>query len=102
MKEHAKRRKVCGSWYHRAWFRIILIIVGFDLVILGFTFAIGIDLVAITNHFSPIIRIIFGLMYILAALFLIHYALAYKKMKENSHLTCHHCLHAACEPTDEK
>lgn len=97
MKDHMKRRKICTSWYHQTWFRVVLIIVGFDLVILGFAFAIGIDLVAITNHFSPIVRIVFGLMYVLAALFLIHYSLAYNKIKSMSHLVCHHCLHAACE-----
>ncbi len=94
MKTHEKRRKICDSWYHQTWFRFILVIVGIDMIVLGFSFAIGLDITTIITGFGPLLRVIFGSMYMLVALFIIHYALAYKKIKEETHFTCHHCAHA--------
>lgn len=92
-KIHEKRRKICDSWYHQWWFRMILIIVGIDMIVLGFSFAAGLDIISLTPNVPYFVRIIFGLMYIAVALFIIHYSLLYKKIKKESHFICHHCGH---------
>lgn len=97
MEKHVKRKKICNSLYHHSWFRTLLIIISFNLIALGFAFAIGIDIVQFTARFGAPMRITFGLLYIFTALSLIHYVLSYHRIKETSHFVCHHCLHHACE-----
>lgn len=98
MKAIEKRRKICDSWYHQGWFRIILVIVGIDMIVLGFGFVIGVDMMLLAPKIPVIARVIFGGMYILVALFVVHYALAYEKIKKESHFVCQHCAH----PTEDE
>lgn len=98
MKALEKRRKICDSWYHQTWFRIILVIVGIDMIVLGFSFAIGIDIMSLAPNIIPVLRVVFGIMYILVALFIVHYALGYEHIKKRTHFVCHHCGH----PDNEK
>ena len=93
MKTSHKRRKICNSWYHQGWFRAILVIVGIDMIVLGFSFAIGLDIMSLAPNVGVVLRVVFGIMYIMVALFIVHYALMYKKIKEESHFVCHHCGH---------
>ncbi|MGB0925513.1 MAG: hypothetical protein ACPGTS_02290 [Minisyncoccia bacterium] len=102
MKAAEKRRKICDSWYHQWWFRVILVIVGIDMIVLGFGFVIGIDIMSLTPHIPVALRIVFGAMYILVALFVVHYALAYEKIKKESHFVCQHCAHPAAQETDKE
>ena len=88
-----KRRKICDSWYHQRWFRILLVIVGVDMIILGGTFALGIDVMSLVEGIHVIWRVIGGLAYILVAIFIIHQALSYNKMRQNISLVCQHCAH---------
>lgn len=92
-KTHEQKRRICNSLYHNPLFRAVLVIVGIDMIVLGFSFAIGIDIMSFAPQVAIPLRIIFGLMYILVALFVIHYALAYRKFKKDSHFVCHHCAH---------
>lgn len=91
--QNTKRRRVCNSWYHQTWFRILLVVVGVDMMILGATFAVGIDIVSFVNSFDTWLRVVFGIAYISVALFIIHYALSYQQMKRDAHFVCHHCGH---------
>lgn len=93
MKKSTKKRRICSSLYHQPLFRIILVLVGIDMIVLGFTFAMGIDIFALVPEMHLILRIIFGLLYVLVALFIIHYALAYKDVKEMCQFVCHDCAH---------
>ena len=86
-----KHRKICDSWYHQKWFRILLVIVGVDMIILGGTFALGIDLVSLLDSIHVVWRVIGGVAYILVAIFIIHYALMYSRIREKSYLLCQHC-----------
>ena len=88
-----KRRKICDSWYHQRWFRILLVIVGVDMIILGGTFALGIDVISLVEGIHVIWRVIGGLAYILVAIFIIHQALSYNKLRQNISLVCQHCAH---------
>ena len=97
MTQHTQQRKICDSWYHQRWFRILLIIVGVDMIILGGTFVMGIDLVSIVTGIHVVWRILGGLAYVLVALFIIHYALLYSTIREKSYLLCQHCAHVAIE-----
>ena len=91
MKTLAKSRKICDSWYHQRWFRILLIIVAIDMILLGSSFAFGIDITTLTDTTHPLLRVIGGLAYILVAIFIIHYATSYEKMKKKNYLVCQHC-----------
>ena len=92
MKVIEKRRKVCNSWYHQKWFRVILVLVGIDMFFLGFAFAANIDLFALIPKINIILHFIFGFMYMLVASFIIHYALDYKRFKKKSNFICHYCV----------
>ncbi len=87
-----KRKKVCDSLYHNKLFRFMLVLVGIDMITLGFSFALGFDFLSLSSHLSIPFRVIFGMMYVLVALFIVHYALAYRDFLKKSHLVCHHCL----------
>lgn len=91
METVKKRPKICDSWYHQKWFRFILVLVGIDMIILGFSFIISFDIMTVISQMSIIFHIIFGFMYILVALFIIHFALDYEKLKKESHFVCYHC-----------
>ncbi|MFT6829625.1 MAG: hypothetical protein ACJAV6_000458 [Candidatus Paceibacteria bacterium] len=87
-----KQRKICDSWYHQRWFRILLVIVGVDMIVLGVTFALGLDIISlIEGHI--ILRVLGGLAYVVVALFIIHYAMSYSRIRRNEFLLCQHCAH---------
>ena len=92
--KHHKRRQVCNSWYHQLWFRVLLVVVGVDMIILGGTLAVDIDIISFTLSIPMWLRIVGGVAYILVALFIIHYALSYQQMKRDLHFVCQHCGHA--------
>ena len=91
--KHSQRRKICDSWYHQGWFRILLIIVAVDMIVLGVTFAVGLDIMSLLGDIHIVFRVIGGLAYVLVALFIIHYAMSYTKMKKETYLLCQHCAH---------
>ncbi|MFT6361538.1 MAG: hypothetical protein ACJA2Z_000531 [Candidatus Paceibacteria bacterium] len=92
MHSMKKQRKICDSWYHQRWFRILLVIVGVDMIVLGVTFALGLDIISlIEGHI--ILRVLGGLAYVVVALFIIHYAMSYSRIRRNEFLLCQHCAH---------
>lgn len=93
MKKHTQGRKICDSWYHQKWFRILLVIVGLDMVILGAAVMLNLDVFSLIQGMHSILRIIGGLAYILVAAFVIHYALSYKNLRKETYLVCQHCAH---------
>jgi hypothetical protein len=93
--KHIQKRKICDSWYHQGWFRILLIIVAVDMIFVGVTFGFGLDIMSLLGDVHIVIRVIGGLAYVLVALFVIHYAISYKKMKKEIFLVCQHCAHVA-------
>ena len=97
MTKHKKQRKICDSWYHQRWFRILLVIVGVDMIILGGSFAVGVDLMSMVEGIHVFWRIIGGLAYIAVAIFIIHYALLYDTIRQKSYLLCQHCAHVSLE-----
>ncbi|MCA9352888.1 hypothetical protein KC901_01770 [Patescibacteria group bacterium] len=84
------QRKICDSWYHQRWFRILLVIVGLDMMVLGVSFMLDFDVVRLI-HAHTVLRVIGGLAYILVAIFIIHQALSYPRMKREVSLLCQHC-----------
>ena len=97
MNKHEQRRKICDSWYHQKWFRIILIIVGLDMIFLGFAFVFNMDIVGILTMIPGWLRILGGILYVLCASFMVHYALSYNLIKRNTRFICQHCGHETIE-----
>jgi len=97
MKENTQRRKICDSWYHQRWFRIVLVIVALDMIMLGGAFILGIDVMSIIQDLHIVWRILWGSLYMLVALFIIHYAMSYRSMKKETYLVCQHCAHVSKE-----
>ena len=95
--KHQQQRKICDSWYHQKWFRVLLVIVGVDMIVLGATFAVGVDVMSIIADIPLVFRIIAGLAYILVALFIIHQALSYNSMHRHTAFVCQHCAHVKSE-----
>ncbi|MFT7328098.1 MAG: hypothetical protein ACI870_000276 [Crocinitomicaceae bacterium] len=93
MKKHTQRRKICDSWYHQRWFRILLVIVAVDMIMLGGTVMFGLDFLSLLDKIPIFINIIGGLAYILVAVFIIHQALSYSSLHKNTHFVCQHCAH---------
>lgn len=91
MKTLGRSRKICDSWYHQRWFRVLLIIVAIDMILLGAAFAFGIDITTLIDTTHPLLRVLGGLAYILVAIFIIHHATSYEKMKKKNYLVCQHC-----------
>jgi hypothetical protein len=91
MKSSLKKKKSCSSLYHHKWFRVLLVLVGIDMFILGFLFAADIDISTVIPKMHIIFHLIFGFMYMLVSSFIIHYALDYRKIKERSHFVCYEC-----------
>ncbi len=96
MKETEKNQvpnRVCDSWYHHRWFRVILIIVALDMIVLGISFALGYDAVLFFAGITgPVIRAIIGIMYVLVAVFILKETMSYQKNKSEQDLVCQHCL----------
>lgn len=97
MKKHVQGRRICDSWYHQKWFRILLIIVGVDMILLGAVLILGLDVSAMIEAMHMSLRIVGGLVYILVAVFIIHQALSYEKQHANIHYLCKHCAHVKKE-----
>lgn len=91
--KHTQRRKICDSWYHQSWFRVLLVLVAVDMIVLGVVFAAGLDILNLLGNIHVVLRLIGGAAYVLVAVFIIHYAMSYKKMKKDSFLICQHCSH---------
>ncbi|MCA9352245.1 hypothetical protein KC866_02550 [Patescibacteria group bacterium] len=90
MEQRTHHRKICTSWYHQRWFRILLVIVGLDMMVLGITLALGLNIVRLIEGY-PILRILAGLAYVVVAIFIVTYALSYRRMQKEQFLLCQHC-----------
>ena len=102
MKENnTQHKKLCDSWYHQKWFRIVLVIVGLDMVVLGAAIALNLDILSFIQNINSVVRIIGGFAYVLVAMFVIHYALSYEKLKKETYLVCRHCVHAEKKEKEE-
>ena len=85
-------RRICNSWYHHKWFRIILLLVGVDMLILGFSFALGYNaLVFFVGITGVTVRAIIGIAYILVAGYIIKHAVSYRRSTKKAYLLCQHC-----------
>ncbi len=82
----------CKSLSHSLWFRVMLVLVAISMIVFGFTYAIGIDIFSFLPHPSFTIRFIIGILYIVTALFIIHYVFEYERGKEEFHYVCYRCL----------
>ncbi len=82
----------CKSLSHSLWFRIILVLVAISMIVFGFTYAMGIDILSFLPHPSFTVRFIIGILYIITALFVIHYVFEYERGKEEFHYICYRCL----------
>lgn len=98
--KHTQRRKICDSWYHQSWFRILLIIVAVDMIVLGAAFTLGLDIMSLLGEIHIGLRALGGAAYVLVALFIIHYAMSYSNMKKETFLVCQHCAHVASDKKD--
>jgi|GEM_PF-2556999 len=88
------QRKVCDSWYHHRWFRMVLLLVGVDMLVLGVGFAVGINpIVLLAGVTNIIVRGIIGIAYVLVAGYLIKHSLSYEQLVKETNLACQHCLH---------
>lgn len=99
--KHIQGRKICDSWYHQRWFRILLIIVGVDMIILGGALVLGLDIVSLIEDIHAFWRILGGLAYILVAVFIIHYSLLYNSVQQKTYMLCQHCAHEKAEKDGE-
>ncbi len=86
-----KKRRVCNSLYHKWWFRLMLIVAGMDLFVLGFGFALGLDMVSFMPHTNVYFNLVVGLFYMLVASFIIHYAYDYHHFKKQHVFVCQYC-----------
>lgn len=102
MKKNMQQRKICDSWYHQSWFRILLVVVAVDMIFLGVSFAVGLDVIGFIQGIGLAWRILGGLAYVLVALFVIHYALSYKQLQKETYFVCQHCAHGPQEKKDQK
>lgn len=91
MKEQPKHRKICDSWYHQRWFRVLLVIVGLDMVVVGIALAFGLDILSFIQEFHVGLRVFMGLAFVVIAGLIIYFALSYNKVKKEVHLVCQHC-----------
>ena len=82
----------CRSLYHHPWFRILLVLVSIDMIVLGFCYAIGINVFSLLPQPALILRIIIGFLYIISALAVIHYVFEYERMKEGISYICYKCI----------
>lgn len=101
MEQSLKHRKICQSWYHRTWFRIILVIVGIDMIVLGASLILGFDLLTLLVGIHMMWRIIGGIAYILTASFILHYAFSYRHFRKKHAFVCQHCAHHTEEKNKE-
>lgn len=100
MKKHAQQRKICDSWYHQRWFRILLVIVGIDMILLGGTIMFNLDFISLLEKVPTFVNVIGGIAYMLVAIFIIHQAMSYNSLHRNTHFICQHCAHEIS--TEEK
>ena len=91
MKTLSRGRKICDSWYHQRWFRILLVIVAIDMILLGAAFAFGVNITTLIDTTHPLLRVLGGIAYILVAIFIIHHATSYERMKKKTYFVCQHC-----------
>lgn len=102
MKHELKNKRRCDSWYHHRWFRILLLLVGIDMFILGFVFALGYNplvfFVAITG---PFLRALIGIAYVVVSGYIIKHSLSYSKMVSERHLVCEDCLYGHDKDTQQ-
>lgn len=78
------------SWYHHRWFRILLIIVSIDMIFLGATFALGLNvLVIFEGVVSTVARAIIGILYIIVASYILSHATSYKRFVDTHNIKQH-------------
>jgi len=99
MNKKSSIRRICNSWYHHKWFRVLLLLVGIDMFILGFSFALGINvLVFFEGITGTIVRALIGIIYVMVAGYIIKHALHYKRNMMESYLLCQHCTEELDSP----
>lgn len=102
MKNKQERKKRCTSWYHHGWFRVVLLLVGIDMFIIGIVFALGANpLIFFVGITGPILRAILGALYVLVSIYIIKYSLSYQKMVTVRHLVCEHCVSKNLHDSEE-
>jgi hypothetical protein len=67
------------------------------MIVLGVTFALGLDVMNLLGDIHIVLRAIGGLAYVLVAVFVIHYSMSYSKLKKENFLVCQHCAHVESE-----
>ncbi len=89
MKKKQSLYSRCESWYHQKWFRIVLVFIAIDMFILGFSFAIGVNvLVFFAGIVGTITRAIIGILYVMVAGYILNHTLHYKRHIKEHHLVC--------------
>ena len=92
----------CKSFFHRQWFRVLLIFVAISMIVFGFSYGVGIDILSFLPHPPFILRMFFGVLYMITALFIIHYVFEYEREKDAFHYVCYRCLSLEIEEKENK
>jgi len=69
------------SLYHKLWFRILLGIGALDLIVMAFAFGVGYDFLLWKEVLPLPIRLIFSVLYIIIAFFILYYVLSYGELR---------------------
>lgn len=88
-----KHKRICNSWYHQTWFRILLLLVALDMLLLGVALVVNFDIVRLLSQTPVLAKIVIGVLYIMISLWMIVTVVSYQKHKKRTYLLCRHCIH---------
>ncbi len=90
LRKKRKGRR-CRSYYHNHFVRNAIMIFGIFVFLLGFAFALGVNVFRYIPNTNVYFNLIIGFIYMLAGSFIIHFTFDYFRLKREIPLICHHC-----------
>tara|TARA_B100001167_G_C16705139_1_gene273607 strand:- start:32 stop:253 length:222 start_codon:yes stop_codon:yes gene_type:complete len=69
------------------------------MILLGLAFVFNMDVIGILTVIPDWLRIVGGVLYVVCASFMVHYAISYRIVRKDINLVCQHCGHEITEDT---
>ena len=89
--QHAQSHCKNISWCYHLWFRILMVLVALDIIVLGWASVFGYNFFDLLVEAQLWLRIVVAVIYSLAALFIIYHTISYGKLMKKRDHVCYRC-----------
>lgn len=90
-KKKSLPKKICASWYHKKYFRYIVIVISLGIFLQGISLVFDIDILSLFHGSYNLWKILWGVLYMFVSGWVIYFLGSYERHKRKSYFVCPHC-----------